>query len=79
MIKLETFRYEALEVYKVDCGPVKTELWLFNSTDAPPSWIQSGEGLINVDFRMADKPQSLKLLLVAYLEQYPGRNTTSSF
>ncbi len=32
VIKFEDFQYEALFIDKLDCGPVKTELKVFNST-----------------------------------------------
>lgn len=38
-IKFEDFKYEALLIDKFDCGPVKTELKVFNSTALPPDWV----------------------------------------
>ena len=49
-IKFEDFKYEALFIDKLDCGSVKTELKVFNSTESVPDWIKMNEGSIFLDF-----------------------------
>lgn len=65
VIKFNDFLYEALQIYQLDCGPVKTFIKVSQTNQSVPEWIKLSKGRIDLNFSGLNKPFKLKLELVA--------------